>query len=151
MNRQTFIDTLRRALYGRVSDYELADHIRYYEDYIQQEIMKGRSEQEVLGELGDPRLIARTILETSGLETPNVEYTIDDDGREASGYTSSDGQIKVHAFTGWKAGLVMALIAVVIIAIIVIVLGLFIYLLPVLLIFLAISWFVKKFLRSNDV
>ena len=78
MNRQTFIDTLRRALYGRVSDYELADHIRYYEDYIQQEIMKGRSEQEVLGELGDPRLIARTILETSGLETPNVEYTIDE-------------------------------------------------------------------------
>ena len=109
--------------------------------------MKGRSEQEVLGELGDPRLIARTILETSGLETPNVEYTIDEDGREDSGYTSSDGQIKVHAFTGWKAGLVMALIAVVIIAIIVIVLGLFIYLLPVLLIFLAISWFVKKFLR----
>ena len=41
----------------------------------------------------------------------------------------------------------VALIAVVIIAIIVIVLGLFIYLLPVLLIFLAISWFVKKFLR----
>ncbi len=40
MNRQTFIDTLRRALYGRVSDYELADHIRYYEDYIQQEIIK---------------------------------------------------------------------------------------------------------------
>lgn len=76
-----------------------------------------------------------------------MEYTIDEDGREDSGYTSSDGQIKVHAFTGWKAGLVMALIAVVIIAIIVIVLGLFIYLLPVLLIFLAISWFVKKFLR----
>lgn len=62
MNRQTFIDTLRRALYGRVSDYELADHIRYYEDYIQQEIMKGRSEQEVLGELGDPRLIAGRFL-----------------------------------------------------------------------------------------
>ena len=41
----------------------------------------------------------------------------------------------------------VALIAVVIIAIIVMALGLFIYLLPVLLIFLAISWFVKKFLR----
>ncbi len=60
-----------------------------------------------------------------------MEYTIDEDGREDSGYTSSDGQIKVHAFTGWKAGLVMALIAVVIIAIIVMALGLFIYLLPV--------------------
>ncbi len=147
MNRQTFIDTLRRALYGRVSDYDLADHIRYYEDYIQQEMMKGRSEEDVMNELGDPRLIARTILETSGLAASNVEYTIDEDGRADTGDSYMGDQMKVHAFTGWKAGLVMALIAVVIIGIIVLTLGLFIYLLPVLLIFLAVSWLVKKFLR----
>lgn len=33
-----------------------------------QEMNRGRSEQEVLEELGDPRLIARTILETSGMK-----------------------------------------------------------------------------------
>ena len=147
MNRQTFIDTLRRALYGRISEYDLADHIRYYEDYIQQEMMKGRSEQDVLTELGDPRLIARTILETSNSAASNVEYTIDEDGRTDTGDSYMDGQVEVHAFSGWKAGLVMALIAVVIIGIIVLALGLFIYLLPVLLIFLAVSWMVKKFLR----
>lgn len=76
MNKEAFIDTLRRALYGKVSDYELTDHVRYYEDYIRQEMNRGRSEQEVLEELGDPRLIARTILETSGMKAPEVEYTL---------------------------------------------------------------------------
>ena len=79
MNKEAFIDTLRRALYGKVSDYELTDHVRYYEDYIRQEMNRGRSEQEVLEELGDPRLIARTILETSGMKAPEVEYTIDEE------------------------------------------------------------------------
>ena len=142
MNRETFIDTLKRALYGKVSDYEWKEHIRYYEDYIAQEMAKGRSEQDVMDELGDPCLIARTILETSGLNAPNVEYTIDEEKGTA------DDQIKMHTFVGWKAGLIMALIAVAIIAIIVLALGLFIYLLPVILLFLLVSWLVRKFLRS---
>ena len=52
MNKEQFIDTLRRALYGKIDDYTLQDHIRYYEDYIRQEMGKGRTEQEVLQELG---------------------------------------------------------------------------------------------------
>ena len=67
MNKEQFIDTLRRALYGKIDDYTLQDHIRYYEDYIRQEMGKGRTEQEVLQELGDPRLLARTIVETEFL------------------------------------------------------------------------------------
>ena len=51
MNKEQFIDTLRRALYGKIDDYTLQDHIRYYEDYIRQEMGKGRTEQEVLQEL----------------------------------------------------------------------------------------------------
>ena len=45
MNKEQFIDTLRRALYGKIDDYTLQDHIRYYEDYIRQEMGKGRTEQ----------------------------------------------------------------------------------------------------------
>ena len=39
-------------------------HIRYYEDYIQSQVRGGRSEQEVLQELGDPHLIAKTLIDT---------------------------------------------------------------------------------------
>ena len=62
MNKEQFIDTLRRALYGKIDDYTLQDHIRYYEDYIRQEMGKGRTEQEVLQELGDPRLLATLLM-----------------------------------------------------------------------------------------
>ncbi len=41
MNKEQFIDTLRRALYGKIDDYTLQDHIRYYEDYIRQEMGRG--------------------------------------------------------------------------------------------------------------
>ena len=142
MNKEVFIDTLRRALYGKVSDYELTDHVRYYEDYIRQEISRGRSEQEVLEELGDPRLIARTILETSGMKAPDVEYTIDEESAE-----NTDSGVKVHTFSGWKATLVMALIAAAVIAIIVLLLGLAIYLLPVIIAVMLISWLIRKILR----
>ena len=37
--------------------------MRYYEDYIQSQVRSGRDEQQVLDELGDPRLIARTLLD----------------------------------------------------------------------------------------
>ena len=142
MNKEAFIDTLRRALYGKVSDYELTDHVRYYEDYIRQEMNRGRSEQEVLEELGDPRLIARTILETSGMKAPEVGYTIDEKPAD-----HEEGGVKVHTFSGWKATLMMALIAAAVIAMIVLVLGLAIYLLPVIIAVMLISWLLRKILR----
>ena len=142
MNKEVFVDTLRRALYGKVSDYELTDHVRYYEDYIRQEMNRGRSEQEVLEELGDPRLIARTILETSGMKAPEVEYTIDEEPAD-----HEEGGVKVHTFSGWKATLMMALIAAAVIAMIVLVLGLAIYLLPVIIAVMLISWLLRKILR----
>ena len=66
MNKQEFVDRLRMALNGRVSPSLVMDNVNYYEDYINTEIRKGRTEEEVLESLGDPRLIARTIIQTNG-------------------------------------------------------------------------------------
>ncbi len=68
------MEKLRAALSGKVSSGTVTDNISYYEDYINTEIRKGRSEEEVLGELGDPRLIARTIVETHSEETSGPAY-----------------------------------------------------------------------------
>lgn len=78
MDKKNFIETLRRALYGKTDHTSLEEHIRYYETYIDQEMSKGRTEKEVLDELGDPRLIARTILETSGRRSSYMEYTVEE-------------------------------------------------------------------------
>lgn len=69
MGKQDFLEKLRIALNGRVNPSAVAEHIRYYEDYINTEVRKGKTEEEVLDMLGDPRLIARTIAETNVSQT----------------------------------------------------------------------------------
>lgn len=64
MDRTEFLEILRNQLDGQMQEGKAAAHVRYYEDYIQSQVRKGRSEQEVLTELGDPRLIARTLIDT---------------------------------------------------------------------------------------
>lgn len=64
MTRYEFIDRLRAALNGRIPTAQVTDTINYYEEYIVTEIRKGRTEEEVLDLLGDPRLIAKTIIQT---------------------------------------------------------------------------------------
>lgn len=144
MNREEFIDTLRRALYGKIDDYALADHVRYYEGYISQEIVKGRSEEEVLAELGDPRLIARTILETSGTRTSCQEYTVVDENGD--GQSEENERIRVRQYGGWKARLLLAGILLVIFLILVLVFHVIVALLPFLIVAGIIIWLVKKIL-----
>lgn len=66
MNKYEFIKSLRKALTGKIDGMELEDTIRYYEDYIDGEIKKGKLEAQVLKELGDPRLIAKNIVYVKG-------------------------------------------------------------------------------------
>ena len=61
-----FIKNLSAALEGNVSNSEIASQIAYYNDYVDSEIRKGKSEDEVIDSLGDPRLIAKTIIDISG-------------------------------------------------------------------------------------
>lgn len=65
MNREEFLRGLENALSGNVPPSVVRDNLRYYDDYIRSERQKGRSESDIMDELGDPRLIARTILDTT--------------------------------------------------------------------------------------
>ena len=65
MNRNEFIDKLQRTLAGGLNCNQVADNVRYYQDYIDTEIRKGRSEADVLAGLGDPRLLAKSIIEAN--------------------------------------------------------------------------------------
>ena len=112
MNKQEFIDKLRAALNGRVSPSLVTDNVNYYEEYINMEIRKGRSEAEVLQMLGDPRLIAKTIIETSG-KGNRFGYQEEDDGgstyREAgyahakhnSDFSENNRVVKNLHMPGW--------------------------------------------------
>lgn len=66
MNKYEFITNLQRHLTGKVTPEKLQEITQYYKDYIDSEIRKGKSEEEVLEMLGDPRLLAKSIAETEG-------------------------------------------------------------------------------------
>lgn len=63
MTRQEFLDQLRRALGSRVGSDVVNENVSYYEEYIAAQVRAGRAEEDVLDELGDPRLLARSIEE----------------------------------------------------------------------------------------
>ena len=64
MNRREFIDGLREALAGEIPSAVVEENVRFYNRYIDEETGKGRREEEIFAELGEPRLIAKTIAET---------------------------------------------------------------------------------------
>lgn len=63
MSRHEFIETLQASLNRSLTPSLVADHIKYYEEYIRMRVASGENESAVLAALGDPRLIARTIVE----------------------------------------------------------------------------------------
>lgn len=74
MTKQDFLEGLRRYLTGSLDYRQVNEHLRYYTEYIDSQLRQGRSEEEVMAELGDPRLIAKTLTEMEGADTLNGEY-----------------------------------------------------------------------------
>lgn len=78
MEKQEFLDKLRTALNGRIPTFQVTENVNYYDDYINTEVRKGRTSEEVMRSLGDPRLIAKTIIQTQSgngaFESQDSEY-----------------------------------------------------------------------------
>lgn len=62
MNKNEFLDSLRRNLSGEVPIEEVQSNIRFYSEYISSDSEEEESRK--INEVGDPRLIAMNIIET---------------------------------------------------------------------------------------
>lgn len=169
MTRREFLDTLGRALRRELSEQEVLDNLRYYEDYIDREVRSGRSEAQVLAELGDPRLIARTILqvdeqreeagsyrrtvytEDGGRQTVFTEdgdgfseETVYTDGQEYGRRRHSPFDMHVHVF-GWKSWLILLLVIFLIFLVLGTMFAVLWKLLPFILIVAGASWIYRRF------
>ena len=82
MTKEDFLSELRSSLSGSVSADVINENIYYYENFINTEIRKGRDEDTVLEELGSPRLLAKTIIDTAPEEE---RRTVNNDPDEADG------------------------------------------------------------------
>jgi len=62
MTKREFVGSLERTLRGAgVGEAVIAEHVEYYNSYFNDQIELGHTEEEISEQLGDPRLIAKTI------------------------------------------------------------------------------------------
>ena len=84
MNKNEFLRILKESLEMSLEQDAINAQLDYYDKYISDEVKKGRTEKEVIEELGDPRLIAKTI------KTVNANSdSLDDFGKTTNGYNRS--------------------------------------------------------------
>ena len=147
MDRVEFIDKLQRALAGGLNIGQVAENVNYYQEYIDSEIRKGRSEADIMAQLGDPRLLAKSIIEANkragasyGSNREYDEEMVDDVRETRRSRATSEGRIIM--LPGW---LIMLIITVIVVLIIALVLGLLTFFAPVILVGLVVLLIVKLF------
>lgn len=161
MSREEFLRGLENALSGNVPPAVVRDNLRYYDDYIRSERQKGRSENDIMDELGDPRLIARTILDTTpeAAEGEYEEYhpfssfagnsgrsSQQDDAQQAQSGSYS-GNIRYYNLNKWYWKLLAVVVVILFFTLVLTIIGgiltLLIPLLPVIGIVALVMWLVR--------
>lgn len=78
MNKREFLAELAEALSYELPKPLVDSNIRYYSEYIDGEARKGRAVSEILSELGDPKLIARSVTDAVKSGADGIPGTADD-------------------------------------------------------------------------
>ena len=130
--------SLREALENDLNAQAVQENIEYYDSYIRSEIKNGRTEQEILDMLGDPWVIARTIINSAENERDYYGGTSGAYGSGQSMYTEEEEEKEIrhpilHLMgidTWWKRLLFFAGVIIVFLIIVSIVTGLIAAVLP---------------------
>lgn len=153
MEKQEFLAVLQQSLSGEIPDYEVENNIRYYDGYLTDEA--GKSAEDKIKELGEPRLIAKTIIdaymanhEGNSYRTEHFSRNYDegDDEQEAGRDMGSQHTVKYYSWNTmkWYQKLLTIVICIIVVVVLIglVTLGInifFSFVLPVLLILFAIK------------
>ena len=158
MTKEEFLDGLRRALFSTGSEGLIEYNLDYYSSYIDGEIAKGRSMDEVMNELGDPRLIANSIKvaegysdvfvgledevidESSDNYRENQDYEFNNKGfdKDYEDSHEENGAFKIYNMTGKSLILPLIIALAILVLVVVVIVAVFSFLAPVLLPIIAV-------------
>ena len=153
MDRVEFLAILRESLEGYIPKADVEENIAFYRNYFEE---AGASEKKVIEELGDPRLIARTIIQAyKASKGPMADY-YEEQARSEYSQSQSSGHGGNQEGTEFRAkrdriksrivygGILLAILLV--IGVLLAVVGAVImYLLPVLLVILVVKLLLDYF------
>jgi uncharacterized membrane protein len=157
MDKKEFIDILRQSLIGEVSPEVIEENVRYYDQYINSRVTG--EEAQLFAELGDPRLIAKTIIETekvsklkegnNSYQNGNNYYNNETEDRENKQDNSRQINPRLFSSMKWYQKIAFILIMVVVLIVIfsigrVFIKFVFAFGLPIILILLILTMFRKR-------
>ena len=116
MTRSEFMESLQRSLAGKLSGSSVNENVRYYQEYFDTQIRMGHSEEEVTASLGDPRLLAKTIIEAGkykgrgfGSAQPEYDEVYEDDSQDNGSETVKR---KEYRLPGWLIAILVLLVVI---------------------------------------
>lgn len=110
MTKIEFLEKLRTALANDLTGAVIQENVDYYAGYIRSETEAGRNEEEVIEELGDPWVIAQTIIDTSVPAGANAPYEAEGQAYgQAYGQETTGASGKRPAGAGFLKGLLVLL------------------------------------------
>ena len=141
MTKEEFLDGLRKALFSTGSASLIEENIRFYSSYIDDELSKGRSIDDIMEELGDPRLIANSIKVAAGYDDVftglNNEAYMNNERYEEKINTGNEekgnANFKAYNLSGKSLILPIIIILAVVLVVIALIVAVFSFLAPVLL------------------
>lgn len=108
MDRLEFLEKLTEALEQDLDSRTVQENVQYYDQYITDEIKNGKSENEVIDMLGDPWIIARTVID-AGTGQRQEEYVYETPQNRQERQESAGSSFKVFAFDVWWKKLLLIL------------------------------------------
>lgn len=158
MTKEEFLEGLKRALFSTGSQSLIEYNLDYYSSYIDGEIAKGRSMDDVMNELGDPRLIANSIKVAEGYsdvfvgledevidgnagdykENSDFEFNTKGFDKDYEDSHEENGAFKIYNMTGKSLILPLIIALAVLILVVVVIVAVFSFLAPVLLPIIAV-------------
>ena len=127
MKRQEFLEKLREALSNGLDSRTVHENVMYYQSYIAEEMEKGRSEEEVIDELGDPWVLARSVIDMAenfpGNHGSDSVYNTGNAGRREEGFERGAENMHIFSVDSWWKKLIFILGIIGIVLIVMIVIG----------------------------
>lgn len=117
MTKRQFMEELKSSLEGMVSPLVVQETLNYYENYINEQIRNGKMEQDVLNELGSPRLIAKSVIDAKGNDDGYVQSEFYEEEQEDPQEDMFRGSTHIFTMdsTKFKLGCLLSVIIFVII------------------------------------
>lgn len=154
MDRVEFLAILRESLEGHIPNADVEENIAFYRNYFEEAEI---SEKKVIEELGDPRLIARTIIQAyKASKGPMADYYEEQarseysqshssgyGGGENEGYAEKKERIRRGVIFGGACLLILLVLG----TLLALVGAVIMYLLPILVVIFAVKLLVDYFSR----